>query len=80
VKPTVAPAFFQTLGVPVTVSAAPPPATLKYVIGNPWPMVAVMERVPSLHDGVTVQSDHPSTLTTGAASPVIPATKSWLYV
>ena len=68
----------QTRGVPFAVNAAPPPVTLKYVIGNPCPMVAVMVRVPSLQDGVTVQSDHPSTLTAGAFSPVIPAMKSWL--
>ena len=41
-------------------------------------MVAVIERVPSVQEGVTVQSDQPSTLTTGADRPVTPAVKSWL--
>lgn len=39
-------------------------------------MVAVMVREPSLHAGVTVQSDQPSTFTIGAFSPPTPAVKS----
>ena len=42
-------------------------------------MVAFMVRVPSLQDGVTVQSLQPSTSARGAFSPATPTTTCWAY-
>ncbi len=74
-----APLLDQMVGGATAVIWALPPVIWKYANGRPWPMVAFTVLPPPLQYGVTVQSDQPSTLTSGELSPATPATKSWLY-